>query len=86
MSNTSSSPSGIDPLDWSYAESPDISEPVYIAATVYMVAIGAFGILSNSAVIIAFLRGSQQVGTLRNLDKNLAKPSLYIAKVSLTLV
>ena len=48
-------------FDWRYAESPDISETVYILATVYMVIVGSFGIVSNSGVIVAFCRGSSEV-------------------------
>jgi hypothetical protein len=51
----------VDPYDWSYAENPDISETVYHMATVYMVIIGTFGILSNTAILVAFIRGPKQV-------------------------
>lgn len=50
--------------DWRYAENPDISELVYLSATVYMVIIGSFGILSNGSIILAFFRGTAEVGHL----------------------
>ena len=51
----------VDPYDWSYAESPDIPESVYIVATVYLSIVGTFGIVSNMAILIAFFRGPSQV-------------------------
>jgi hypothetical protein len=48
-------------FDWRYAESPDIPELVYIGASVYMVAIGCFGAISNGGVLLAFCRGSSEV-------------------------
>ncbi len=48
MHNDSSFP-GVDPYNWSYAESPDISESVYIAATVYLVTT----VLSNFFLAVA---------------------------------
>jgi len=47
--------------DWQYAESPDIPEALYIFATVYMVIVGIFGIVSNGSIILAYFLGSQQV-------------------------
>jgi hypothetical protein len=47
--------------DWRYAENPEISEVVYLGATIYMVIIGSFGILSNGSIIIAFIRGTSEV-------------------------
>ncbi len=60
MSNFSSK-LAVDPYDWSYAEYPDIPESVYTIATVYMVIIGSFGIISNTAILVAFFRGPSQV-------------------------
>ena len=60
----------VDPYDWRYAESPDIPESVYIAATVYMVIVGSFGIISNSAIIVAFFKGNAQVSRLFKLYLN----------------
>ena len=54
----------IDQFDWRYAESPDIPEPVYIAASIYMVVIGFFGAVSNGGVLLAFCRGSSEVRKL----------------------
>ena len=51
----------IDQFDWRYAELPDISEPVYISATFYMIVIGIFGTISNGGVLLAFCRGPSEV-------------------------
>lgn len=50
-------------FDWRYAESPNISEPVYIMSTVYMVIVGTFGLISNGGVIVAFWKGSEEVSS-----------------------
>jgi hypothetical protein len=53
----------VDPYNWSYAENPDISETVYHMATAYMVIIGAFGIIGNTTILVAFFRGPKQVSS-----------------------
>ncbi len=67
MDNNDSFPA-IDQFDWRYAESPDIPEPVYIGASVYMVIIGFFGTVSNGGVLLAFCRGSSEVSKLLLFD------------------
>ncbi len=51
----------VDRYDWSYAERPDMSEWVYIAATVYMVIIMIFGAVSNLVILTAFFAGPKKV-------------------------
>ena len=51
----------VDRFDWTYAEHPDIPEPLYIAATIYMLLVGSFGIIGNGAILIAFFKGPAQV-------------------------
>ena len=58
----------IDRYDWTYAEYPDIPEPLYIAATIYMILIGLFGIISNGAILIAFSRGPAQVRPSKSIE------------------
>jgi hypothetical protein len=59
----------LDPYDWSYAERPDISESVYVAATVYMVIIMTFGAVSNLAILTAFFAGQKKVRKIIYLKK-----------------
>ena len=46
----------VDTYDWSYALSPDIPPWIYMISAVYLFVIGAFGILSNGAIMIVFIR------------------------------
>jgi hypothetical protein len=51
----------VHPYNWSYAEKPDIPESVYRFATAYMIIIGTFGAIGNSAILLAFFTAPAKV-------------------------
>jgi hypothetical protein len=53
----------VHPYNWSYAEKPDIPESVYRFATAYMIIIGTFGAIGNSAILLAFFTAPAKVSS-----------------------